>query len=59
MSYSVPEKEQTWDCCAAAVGMTGQYRMREKMFAIGDDFWIENEEGTARLQGRWEGAAYP
>jgi len=22
-----------------------QYRMREKMFAIGDDFWIENAEG--------------
>ena len=22
-----------------------QYRMREKMFAIGDDFWIENEAG--------------
>jgi uncharacterized protein YxjI len=22
-----------------------RYRMREKVFAIGDDFWIENEEG--------------
>jgi uncharacterized protein YxjI len=22
-----------------------RYRMREKLFAIGDDFWIENEEG--------------
>lgn len=22
-----------------------KYRMREKMFAIGDDFWIENAEG--------------
>ena len=22
-----------------------KYRMREKMFAIGDDFWIENEAG--------------
>jgi uncharacterized protein YxjI len=22
-----------------------KYRMREKVFAIGDDFWIENEEG--------------
>ena len=22
-----------------------QYRMREKMFAIGDDFWIENADG--------------
>ena len=22
-----------------------KYRMREKMFAIGDDFWIENDEG--------------
>jgi hypothetical protein len=22
-----------------------KYRMREKVFAIGDDFWVENEEG--------------
>jgi len=22
-----------------------KYRMREKLFSIGDDFWIENEEG--------------
>jgi uncharacterized protein YxjI len=22
-----------------------KYRMREKMFAIGDDFWVENEDG--------------
>jgi uncharacterized protein YxjI len=22
-----------------------KYRMRERMFAIGDDYWIENEEG--------------
>ncbi len=22
-----------------------RYRMREKLFAIGDDYWIENEEG--------------
>jgi uncharacterized protein YxjI len=22
-----------------------KYRMREKMFSIGDDFWIENEDG--------------
>ena len=22
-----------------------QYRMREKLFSIGDDFWIENEDG--------------
>ena len=22
-----------------------KYRMREKLFAIGDDYWIENEEG--------------
>jgi uncharacterized protein YxjI len=22
-----------------------KYRMREKMFAIGDDFWVENDEG--------------
>jgi uncharacterized protein YxjI len=24
---------------------TTRYRMQEKLFAIGDDFWIENEEG--------------
>ena len=24
---------------------TTRYRMREKLFAIGDDFWIENEAG--------------
>jgi uncharacterized protein YxjI len=24
---------------------TARYRMQEKLFAIGDDFWIENEEG--------------
>ncbi len=31
-----------------------KYRMREKMFAIGDDFWIENEEGerTSRSMGK-------
>ena len=31
-----------------------KYRMREKMFAIGDDFWIENEEDSApsRSMGR-------
>jgi hypothetical protein len=23
-----------------------KYRMREKMFAIGDDFWIEDEDGV-------------
>jgi uncharacterized protein YxjI len=22
-----------------------RYRMREKLFAIGDDFWIETEDG--------------
>jgi hypothetical protein len=22
-----------------------KYRMREKLFAIGDDYWIENDEG--------------
>ena len=22
-----------------------KYRMQEKLFAIGDDFWVENEEG--------------
>lgn len=26
-------------------GSATRYKMREKMFAFGDDFWIENEEG--------------
>lgn len=26
-------------------GSADKYKMREKMFAIGDDFWIENEAG--------------
>jgi uncharacterized protein YxjI len=25
--------------------MASKYQMREKMFSIGDDFWIENEDG--------------
>jgi uncharacterized protein YxjI len=31
-----------------------KYRMREKVFAIGDDFWIENEEGerTFKVNGK-------
>jgi uncharacterized protein YxjI len=27
-----------------------KYRMREKMFAIGDDFWIENEAGEREFK---------
>lgn len=27
-----------------------KYRMREKMFAIGDDFWIENEQGERQFK---------
>ena len=31
-----------------------QYRMREKLFSIGDDFWIEAEDGTKayRVDGK-------
>ena len=36
-----------------------KYRMREKVFAIGDDFWIENEDGEHALQGRRQGVASP
>ena len=36
-----------------------QYRMREKMFSIGDDFWIENGDGERGVQGRRQGAARP
>ena len=33
---------------------TTKYRMREKLFAIGDDFWIENEGGdrTFKVNGK-------
>ena len=27
-----------------------KYRMREKVFAIGDDFWIENEDGERQFK---------
>ena len=31
-----------------------RYRMREKLFAIGDDYWIENEQGekTFKVNGK-------
>ena len=25
--------------------MTSRYKIRQKMLSIGDDFWIENQEG--------------
>jgi uncharacterized protein YxjI len=33
---------------------TTRYRMQEKLFAIGDDFWIENQEGRRafRVNGK-------
>ena len=34
------------DDCVTEAGPTGErYTMREKMFAIGGDFWIETERG--------------
>jgi uncharacterized protein YxjI len=35
-------------------GDAERYKMREKMFAIGDDFWIENEQGrrTYKVNGK-------
>src|SRR3954451_7480037 len=27
-----------------------RYQMREKMFSIGDDYWIENDEGERRFK---------
>ena len=36
----------TWDCCAVTTGPRGErFVMRERLLAIGDDFWIENEQG--------------
>jgi uncharacterized protein YxjI len=31
-------------------GGAAQYRMREKVFSIGDDFWVENEEGEREFK---------
>ena len=31
--------------CYGEAGLGAQYRMREKMFAIGDDYWIETDGG--------------
>lgn len=31
-------------------GGGSKYRMREKLFAIGDDFWIENEDGELQFK---------
>lgn len=31
--------------------------MREKLFAIGDDFWIENESGQRALESHCQGAS--
>jgi uncharacterized protein YxjI len=31
-------------------GGESKYRMREKLFAIGDDFWIENEDGELQFK---------
>ena len=36
-----------------------RYQLREKLFAIGDDYWIETEDGAAGLQGQRQGAARP
>lgn len=35
-------------------GTADRYKMREQMFAIGDDFWIENEQGrrTYKVNGK-------
>ena len=35
-----------WDSCGIATTATGErFLMREKLLSIGDDFWIENEQG--------------
>ena len=47
-----------YDAAVATSGGT-KYRMREKLFAIGDDYWIENDDGRARVQGQRQGAADP
>jgi uncharacterized protein YxjI len=42
-----PEKEETSMGLLRRRGRDGgtKYRMREKVFAIGDDFWVENDAG--------------
>ena len=40
------ERSGAWDFCADTTRPRGtRYQMREKLFAIGDDFWIETEDG--------------
>ncbi len=36
-----------------------RFRMREKLASIGDDFWIEDEDGNARLPREREGGPRP
>ena len=36
-----------------------RYQMREKLLAIGDDYWIENESGREGLQGQRQGGPVP
>ena len=34
-----------------------RYRMQEKLFAIGDDFWIENDRGERAFKVERKGAS--
>ena len=36
-----------------------KYQMREKVFAIGDDYWIENDGGERAFKVDRKGAADP
>jgi len=36
-----------------------RFQMKQKMLAIGDDFWIENDDGDRVYKGRREGDADP
>ena len=55
-------QESSWVCFT---GRTTQepapirYQMREKLLAIGDDFWIEDESGNKVLQGQRQGRPIP
>ena len=47
MSQSEPEeqRDENWDELSLGQTSSKRYKLRQKMFSIGDDYWIENEQG--------------
>ncbi|MEZ4715295.1 MAG: hypothetical protein R2851_04300 [Caldilineaceae bacterium] len=36
-----------------------RFKMQQRMFSIGQDFWIENDRGQKVFQGRRQGHPHP